>query len=53
MVSTEDFLSSIADPIEKDLRRLLKTLQQNGVIERINEERVKCMLSDAKLPKSF
>ena len=35
---------------------VLKTSQQNGVIERMNrtiKERVMCMLSYAKLPKSF
>ena len=33
-----------------------KTLQQNGVAERINRtiyDRIRCMLSYAKLPKSF
>ena len=33
-----------------------KTPQQNGVVERMNrtiEDMVKCMLSNAKLPKSF
>ena len=33
-----------------------KTLQQNGVAERMNKtivERIRCMLSHAKLPKSF
>ena len=33
-----------------------KTPQQNGVAERINrtiEERIRCMLSHSKLPKSF
>ena len=33
-----------------------KTPQQNGVVERMNrtiEERIRCMLSHSKLPKSF
>ena len=37
-------------------KTVLKTLQQNGVAERMiitNEERIRCMLSHSKLPKSF
>ena len=57
VMNTGVHLKVIANLIAFNLKRLyLKTPQQNGVDERMNitiEERIRCMLSHSKLPKSF
>lgn len=42
--------------VERLEKTILKTPKQNGVLEKMNrkiKEKIKCMLSDAKLPKSL
>ena len=57
MVNTGVHLKVIANFMAFDLKKLyLKILKKNGVAKRMNktiEERIRCMLSHSKLPKSF
>lgn len=42
--------------VERLEKTIIKTPKQNGVVEKMNrkiKEKIKCMFSDAKLPKSF